>query len=86
MSEAVQIALIANGTTVVLLILSHVLNRATLKKAAAQIEKVEVATNSIKDALVLKTEQEAHARGRAEGYEQGHVEGRVQGLKDGRGD
>ena len=84
MSEAVQVAMMANGTTIVVLLLSHILFHIEHKKTASHVEKIEIATNSLKDALVLKTEQEALARGYARGYEIGHTEGRVQGIKDER--
>lgn len=54
---------VANLGTAILAWRTHAATKAT----QLNVEKVEIATNSMKDALVAKTGEAAHAAGREEG-------------------
>lgn len=75
MSDAVQIAIITALSTAVPLMLLHFLTFRVLKK---DVKTIEVATNSIKDALIISTEKEAFARGLKVGMESGYIAGVTQ--------
>lgn len=57
---------VASATAVII----GALNTIKLNRTAAQVEKIEIATNSMKDALVSATASSAHAQGKSEGREE----------------
>lgn len=70
MSDPVLIALVASLPPTLLALATLVV----AFKAAKNIQKVELATNSMKDALVAATEAEALARGIKQGKRQERAE------------
>jgi len=70
MTDNVQIALIAGLTTACPLMLMHWLNYRALKlkvlEVKADVKTIEIATNSMKDALIQAARVEGHAAGMKE--------------------
>lgn len=74
------IILIAAATNLVTVAMVLVI-KYDLVQMARDILKVEVATNSMKDALVVASERAAHAEGKEEGRKEDKVEKKIERLE-----
>lgn len=71
------IVAIATLVTAVAAAIVSLMNTFRIVRVARNVEKIEVATNSMKDALVLATAKASHAEGTAEGLAAGRLEGHM---------
>jgi hypothetical protein len=55
-------------------VLLGIRNAIKLSRTQANVQKIEIATNSMKDALVSSTAAASHAEGRAEGNKEGRAD------------
>lgn len=67
MTDAVSIALITSGTTVLLFVLKDVLDKRRVKSVEAKVEAVHKDVNGKMEKLLLATGAKEHAEGKAEG-------------------
>jgi hypothetical protein len=74
---ALTLIAVMNAITAFLAYRTHMVSQST----RADVAKIEVATNSMKDALVEATGKASHAEGLAEGMKQGRQDARDEAVK-----